>query len=89
MKFYEKQIGPVTSTRAYAAALRERAKQPNLCSPTFTRKAVSEEQVREAIRNLPDEKLVQLTQVAAQISEIGETSEPTAEEWFLRQLGLT
>ena len=89
MKFYERQIGPVTSTTADAAAVRERAKHPNLCSPTLTRKVVSEEQVREAIGNLPDEKLVQFTQVAAQISEIGETSEATAEEWFLRQLGLT
>lgn len=87
MKFYKDQIGPYTTAEAYAVALRERAKQPGFCSATFTKRVVSEEQVQEAIKNLPDEKLVQFTQVAAQISEIGDTSEATAEEWFLRRLG--
>ena len=88
MKFYKEQIGPVAITAGYAAALRERAKQPGLCSPTYTKKPISAAQVQQAINSLPDEKLVQITQAAAKISEIGETSEAKAEEWFLQQLGL-
>jgi hypothetical protein len=65
--------------------LRELAKLPSLCSPSFSGKdPPTEDRVRQAIEKLSDKKLVLYVQIAGQLSN---ADGAFAEQWFLRQLG--
>lgn len=85
MKLYRGQTGAVTDEKVYASALRELAKLPSFCSPSFSGKnPPTEDRVRQAIEKLTDKKLVTYVQIAGQLSG---ADGAFAEQWFLRQLG--
>jgi hypothetical protein len=84
VKLYRGQIGSVTDEKLYASALRELAKLPTFCAPTFAKKGPTEDRVQQAIAKLSDKKLVTYVQIAGQLSG---ADSAFAEEWLLRQLG--